>query len=79
MSIGRDFRFWHHRQVFAMTASSRRGGRGNFKLKNKKKDYVYIKTNYHHAIHDIRIELCKSSFYYSENTVIGAGNVSKVP
>ena len=63
-----------------MTVPSHRVGRGNFKLKKKKKDYVYSKIKYHHAIRDVRIELCKSSFFFLfENTVIGAGNVSKVP
>ena len=63
-----------------MTAPRHRVGRGNFKLKNKKEYYVHSKIKYHHAIRDVRIDLFKSSFFFwFENTVIGAGNVSKVP
>ena len=63
-----------------MAAPSHGVGRGNFKLKNKKKDYVNSIIKYHHTIRDVRIELFKSSFFFLfENTVIGAGTVSKVP
>ena len=62
-----------------MAAPSHGVGRGNCKLKNKKTDYVYSKIEYHQAIRDVRIELCRFSSFLFENAVIGAGNVSKVP
>ena len=43
------------------------------------KDNVYRKFKDYQAILDVRIELCKSSFFSFENAVIGVGTVSKVP
>ena len=60
---GLDLRFWRHRPVLAMAAPSHGVGRGNFKLKIKKKDYLYSKIKDHHAIRDAQIELCKFSFF----------------
>jgi hypothetical protein len=67
-----------------MVAPSHGVGRGNFKLKLKRKIVstigFYSEIKYHHAIRDVRIELCVFCFVFSfENADIGAGNFSKVP